>query len=28
MIDDDFVQPGNLYRFLPADKQERLIKKM
>ena len=25
-VDADFVQPGNLYRIMPADEQERLIK--
>ena len=24
--DDDFVQPGNLYRILPSDEQDRLVK--
>ena len=24
-VDDDYVQPGNLYRLLPPDEQERLI---
>ncbi len=26
--DDDFVQPGNLYRLLPSDEQERLIQNL
>ena len=25
IVDADFVQPGNLYRIMPADEQERLI---
>jgi len=24
-VDDDYVQPGNLYRLLPSDEQERLV---
>ena len=27
-VDDDFIQPGNLYRLLPPDEQDRLIKNM
>ena len=26
--DDDFIQPGNLYRLMPPDEQERLIKNL
>ncbi|NPD87757.1 MAG: catalase [Asgard group archaeon] len=26
IVDTDFIQPGNLYRIMPADEQERLIK--
>ena len=25
-VDDDYIQPGNLYRLLPPDEQQRLIK--
>ena len=28
IVDDDFIQPGNLYRLLPSDEQDRLIKNM
>jgi catalase len=24
-VDDDYVQPGNLYRLMPPDEQKRLI---
>lgn len=26
--DDDFIQPGNLYRLMPSDEQDRLIKNL
>jgi len=25
-VDDDYIQPGNLYHLMPADQQERLVK--
>ncbi len=24
-VDDDYIQPGNLYRLMPPDEQERLV---
>jgi len=24
-VDDDYIQPGNLFRLMPADEQQRLI---
>lgn len=28
IVDDDYVQPGNLFRLMPADAQERLVTNM
>ena len=27
-VDDDYIQPGNLYRLMPADEQKRLIESL